>query len=101
MQIIPESSTKERNKEQLLGFLAHCQLIAQKKQQAQYASISLAVDFLDPLAVLESIYEDNQLSSYFEQTAQEEALAAIGSVVDGVFSGKNRFHRDYSRHHQT
>jgi menaquinone-specific isochorismate synthase len=91
MQIIPSSMLPERDKNALRVFLSGCQAAAQKKQHFQIASISLAVRHIAPLAVLESIYEPNELHFYVERPTDESALAGAEAVVSATFSGKSRF----------
>lgn len=91
MQIIPSSMLPERDKHALRVFLSGCQAAAQKKQHYQIASISLAVRHIAPLAVLESIYEPNELHFYVERATDESALAGAEAVVSATFSGKARF----------
>lgn len=91
MQIIPSSMLPERDKNALRVFLAGCQKAAQKKQHFQIASISLAVRHIAPLAVLESIYEPEELHFYVERGSDEVALAGAEAVVSERFSGPGRF----------
>ncbi|MEM8867239.1 MAG: isochorismate synthase [Verrucomicrobiota bacterium] len=91
MQIIPSGMLPERDKGALRDFLSGCQLAAKVKGHFQIASISLAVKHIAPLAVLESIYEPDELHFYVERVADEEALAGAEAVVEATFSGASRF----------
>lgn len=91
MQIIPSSMLPERDKESLRAFLSGCREAAQAKGHFQLASISLSVKHIAPLAVLESIYEPDELHFYVERAAADEAIAGAEAVVGASFSGANRF----------
>jgi len=54
-------------------------------------SISLEVEQIDPLIVLDKITQPNQLSFYFENKERGEAIAAIDAVAEFKLAGKNRF----------
>jgi menaquinone-specific isochorismate synthase len=91
MQIIPSSMLPERDKDALRVFLEGCRETARAKEHFQIASISLAVKHIAPLAVLQSIYEPNELHFYVERAADEEALAGAEAVAEATFSGPERF----------
>ena len=91
MQIIPSSLLPDRDKESLRTFLAGCRETAQIKRRFQLASISLAVKHIAPLAVLQSIYEPDELHFYVERAVDDEALAGAEAVVSATFSGASRF----------
>ena len=62
MQIIPSSMLSERDEGAYLRqFLEACRDTARAKEHFQIASISLAVKHIAPLAVLQSIYEPEEL----------------------------------------
>ncbi|MFQ3226477.1 MAG: menaquinone-specific isochorismate synthase, partial [Lentimonas sp.] len=81
----------ERDKDALRVFLEGCRDTAQAKVHFQIASISLAVKHIAPLAVLQSIYEPDELHFYVERAADEEALAGAEAVAEATFSGPGRF----------
>lgn len=91
MQIIPSSLLPGRDREALRAFLDGCRESARAKRHFQIASISLKVRHIAPLAVLQSIYEPEELHFYVERAAAEEALAGAEAVVSGTFSGAERF----------
>jgi menaquinone-specific isochorismate synthase len=91
MQIIPSSMLPERDKDALRVFLQGCRETARAKGHFQIASISLAVKHIAPLAVLQSIYEPDELHFYVERALDEEALAGAEAVVEATFSGPERF----------
>lgn len=81
----------ERDEGALRSFLEGCREAARAKGHFQIASISLAVKHIAPLAVLESIYEPEELHFYIERAADEEALAGAEAVVEARFDGSDRF----------
>jgi menaquinone-specific isochorismate synthase len=91
MQIIPSSMLPERDKDALRVFLEGCRETARAKGHFQIASISLAVNHISPLAVLQSIYEPDELHFYVERAIDEEALAGAEAVAEATFSGPERF----------
>jgi menaquinone-specific isochorismate synthase len=91
MQIIPSSMLPERDKHALRVFLEGCRDTARRKDHFQIASISLAVKHIAPLAVLESIYQPEELHFYVERAADERALAGADAVAQATFSGADRF----------
>ncbi|MGC6424174.1 MAG: isochorismate synthase [Lentimonas sp.] len=91
MQIIPSSMLPERDEVALRSFFEGCRVAAQEKGHFQIASISLAVKHIAPLAVLEAIYEPNELHFYIERAADEEAVAGAEAVVEACFDGADRF----------
>lgn len=91
MQIIPSSMLPERDETALREFLEGCRETARAKRHFQIASISLAVKHIAPLAVLQSIYEPDELHCYIERAADDEAVAAAEAVVQARFDGVDRF----------
>jgi menaquinone-specific isochorismate synthase len=91
MQIIPSSMLPERDETALREFLEGCRETARTKGHFQIASISLAVKHIAPLAVLQSIYEPDELHCYIERAADDEAVAAAEAVVQARFDGADRF----------
>ncbi len=81
----------ERDEGALRAFLEGCREAARAKGHFQIASISLAVKHIAPLAVLESIYEPEELHFYIERATDEEAIAGAEAVVQGQFNGPDRF----------
>jgi menaquinone-specific isochorismate synthase len=91
MQIIPPQLLPNRDKASLLAFLGGCREEARRKGHFQLASISLAVRHISPLAVLQSIYEPEELHFYVERGVNDEAVAGAEAVVEARFSGAERF----------
>ncbi len=90
--VSPELYTK-RDFAGLLQLLTECREAARKEDHYKVASISLEVKHLDPLAVLESIYEADELHFYMEHPAGDEAIAGAEAVLQETFSGPERFHK--------
>ncbi|MFM2062544.1 MAG: hypothetical protein RLZZ507_2214 [Cyanobacteriota bacterium] len=57
----------------------------------QIVSISLPIDFIDPLVVLEKFAQANTLNFYFENKSKGEAIAAIDAITKLEITGKHRF----------
>jgi menaquinone-specific isochorismate synthase len=91
MQIIPSSMLPERDEGALRQFLEGCRDAARAKDHFQIASISLVVKHIAPLAVLQSIYEPEEVHCYIERAADDEAVAAAEAVVQARFDGIERF----------
>ena len=91
MTILPVDPTANVSPESLRQFLGQCRESAKRAGKPQLVSISLAVDHLDPLAVLESIFEPDQLHFYAERPAQGFAVAGAEVVLEFVAAGNDRF----------
>lgn len=91
MKILPVNPTENVTPESLRAFLVRCAALAGEAGRPQLVSISLAVDHLDPLAVLESIFEPAELHFYAERPAQGFAVAGAEAVLEFRASGPGRF----------
>jgi menaquinone-specific isochorismate synthase len=80
-----------RDKSALKKFLLGVRETALAKGHFQVASISLAVKHIAPLAVLQSIYEPEELHFYIERPSDDEAIAGAEAVVQATFDGAGRF----------
>jgi menaquinone-specific isochorismate synthase len=89
--ILPLRPAENATPEALHAFLAQCRAAAVRDAQAKLVSISLAVDALDPLAVLESIFEPNEPHFYAERPGIETAIAGAEIAVAHEVSGPERF----------
>jgi menaquinone-specific isochorismate synthase len=91
MITLPVNPTENATPESLGAFLRQCCDLARKAGRPQLVSISLAVDQLDPLAVLESIFEPTELHFYAERPAQGFAVAGAEAVLEFSAAGPGRF----------
>lgn len=91
MTILPIHPAQNASPEALGAFLAQCREAARRDGRPKLVSISLAVEALDPLAVLESIFEPAEPHFYAERPSIESAIA--GAEVAAAFTsrGPNRF----------
>ena len=93
MKTLPVNPTENQTPEALRAFFAQCCEMARAAGRPQLVSISVAVDSLDPLAVLESIYEPTEPHFYIERPAQGFAVAGAEVVVEFTTDGPQRFAR--------
>jgi menaquinone-specific isochorismate synthase len=91
MTILPLRPADNASPEALRAFLGQCREAAVKDGHAKLVSISLAVGALDPLAVLESIFEPGEPHFYAERPGIESALAGAEVAVAFESSGPGRF----------
>lgn len=91
MIILPINPAEDASPEALRAFLGGCQAKAAADGVAVLASISLVVPALDPLAVLESIFEPGEPHFYAERPAEGSALAGAEVALSAVASGPGRF----------
>ncbi|BCL37374.1 menaquinone-specific isochorismate synthase [Nostoc sp. MS1] len=54
-------------------------------------SISLEIDWVDPLAVLDKLAQENAINFYFENRGKGEAIAGIDAVTKLQINGQERF----------
>jgi menaquinone-specific isochorismate synthase len=91
MTILPLNPAENSSPEALLAFLAQCQQAAKRAGRGQLVSISLEIDALDPLAVLESIFEPGERHFYVERPAEGFAVAGAEAVLAFSARGAERF----------
>ena len=75
----------------LLDFLEQCRALAVGIGRPRLVSITLEVPALDPLAVLESIFEPEERHFYVERPAENIALAGAEAVLAFSARGAQRF----------
>lgn len=99
MEVVSKEVYPNRDYESLCAFLEYCQRRAKEKGRVQIACICLETKYLDPLAVLQSIYEVGNLSFYFEHPVSDFAIAGAEAIVEAGFEGAERFEkvRDFAR----
>jgi menaquinone-specific isochorismate synthase len=93
VNILPVNPTENVTPESLRAFLLQCAGLAAAAGRPQLVSISLLVGDLDPLAVLESIFEPAELHFYAERPAQGFAVAGAEAVLEFTADGLDRFLR--------
>ena len=91
VQTVPLDPLESQSLEALLAFLEGCRLRAQEKGRPQLVSIAARSAALDPLAVLESIYEPRQLHFYVERQSDGFAIAGAEVAISSHPSGAGRF----------
>lgn len=91
MDILPLDLSQSPNREALEGFLEGCKLRAIDRQHDQLISISVESNLLDPLAVLESIYESTEPHFYVERPMEGVALAGAEVALRYSPEGEERF----------
>jgi menaquinone-specific isochorismate synthase len=91
MTILPLDPAAHATPEALRAFLGQCRAAAAGDGRPRLVSISLEVEPLDPLAVLESIFEPGELHFYAERPAQGWALAGAEAVLAFEAHGPGRF----------
>lgn len=91
MKHLPVNPTDNPTPDGLRKFLGECAEVARAAGQPQLVSISMAVDSLDPLAVLESIFEPTHLHFYTERPSSGFAVAGAEAVLEFTASGPGRF----------
>jgi menaquinone-specific isochorismate synthase len=91
MKILPLHPAQNASPEALRGFLQQVQAATRQEGQARLVSISLAVDALDPLAVLESIFEPSEPHFYAERPSIGTAVAGAEVAAAVESRGRERF----------
>jgi menaquinone-specific isochorismate synthase len=91
MTILPLDPVANATPEALTAFLATCRDLAVRDKRPKLVSISIAVDALDPLAVLESIFEPGESHFYSERPSLDTAIAGAEAVLMAEAHGPGRF----------
>jgi menaquinone-specific isochorismate synthase len=91
MTILPIKPAEDASPEALRAFLAACQAKAAAEGAPVLASISLAVSALDPLAVLEAIFDPGEPHFYTERPSERSAIAGAEVALRMTASGPGRF----------
>jgi menaquinone-specific isochorismate synthase len=91
MTILPLDPLANRSLDALLSFLGGVRAQADADGRARLVSISVEAERLDPLAVLESIFEPGELHFYAERPSADVALAGAEAVASLECSGPGRF----------
>ncbi|MBE9201979.1 MULTISPECIES: isochorismate synthase MenF [unclassified Nodularia (in: cyanobacteria)] len=93
MTVLPCRSNFFVKNKDLYHFLLNVQENCLKHNCRQIVSISLNIDWVDPLVVLDKLTQANEINFYFENQAKGEAIAAIDTVTKLEIDGKERFHQ--------
>jgi menaquinone-specific isochorismate synthase len=101
MTVTPYCKNRFQSRKDLYQFLSRCTQVSADSKQPSIVSISIEIDRVDPLAVLDKIAQPNQLNFYFEKHNLTNdlyskpggvAIAAIGSIDQlQVDAGSDRF----------
>ena len=91
MEIIDIPLEDRADLDGLIAFLSACREAATTDGHDKIASISLAVRHIDPLAVLDSIYEGDAHHFYMENRYREWAVAGAEAVVAASWNDAGRF----------
>ncbi len=91
MTILPINPAANANPEALAAFLEQCRAAAIRSGRSKLVSISIVVDALDPLAVLESIFEPSEPHFYAERPDIGSAIAGAETATAFESTGPGRF----------
>lgn len=91
MTVLPLDPVANATPAALRAFLGQCQTGTAADGAPRLVSISITVEPLDPLAVLESIFEPGELHFYAERPAQGWAVAGAEAVLTFQARGQGRF----------
>ncbi|NDV62464.1 isochorismate synthase [Puniceicoccales bacterium CK1056] len=91
MEIIDIPLEGRADMDGLRAFLSACLDAANEDGHDKIASITLSVKHIDPLAVLDSIYEGDAHHFYMENPYREWAVAGAEAVVSASWNGPDRF----------
>ncbi|HWA09283.1 MAG TPA: isochorismate synthase [Opitutaceae bacterium] len=91
MTILPLDLAANATPETLHAFLAECREAARRAGRPRLVSISLEVGALDPLAVLESIFEPGEPHFYAERPDLETAVSGAEVALEFEARGAGRF----------
>src|SRR6478609_11580718 len=91
MKTPPVNPTASATSDALREFLVQCSAAARAAGRPQLVSISMTVDSLDPLAVLESIFEPTEPHFYTERPSAGFSVAGAEVALDFTATGPGRF----------
>jgi len=93
MTVSPCRSNFFVNHKDIYQFLLAVQQNCLNNNCRQIASISLELDWVDPLVVLAKLAQANEINFYFENRGKGEAIAAIDAVAKLQIDGQDRFNQ--------
>lgn len=91
MTILPINPAENASPEALIAFLRQCREAARADGRERLVSISIKVGALDPLAVLEAIFEAGELHFYAERPNIQTTIAGAEAVLSHEAAGPDRF----------
>jgi menaquinone-specific isochorismate synthase len=91
MTILPINPAENATPEALVAFLRQCREAARSDGRDRLVSISLKVGALDPLTVLEAIFEPGELHFYAERPDIRTAIAGAEVLLSHEAAGPGRF----------
>lgn len=91
METLPLDLSQSPTESALEAFLEGCRQRAIANEHSQLVSISVASDLLDPLAVLESIYDPSEPHFYVERPLEGVALAGAEVATQFAQRSGDRF----------
>ena len=75
----------------LLPFLTYCQKEASKQNTSIFSSITFEINFCDPLAIMEQVYQELDGRCYLEKPTNEFSVACGDPISYASFNGDQRF----------
>ncbi|MDB9306142.1 MULTISPECIES: isochorismate synthase [Cyanophyceae] len=93
MTVLPCRSNLFVKNKDLYHFLLNVQENCRNHNCRQIVSISLDIEWVDPLVVLDRLTQANDINFYFENKAKGEAIAGIDTVTKLEIDGKERFNQ--------
>ncbi len=91
MTVLPIDPVANASPGALSGFLCECRDGAARAGRPRLVSITIQVEDLDPLAVLESIFEPGERHFYAERPSEGWAVAGAETALTFSTSGPGRF----------
>jgi menaquinone-specific isochorismate synthase len=92
MQWLPIDHFGSTDRDGLRQFLRYCQQESARLSHPILASITLPSDYLDPLAVLQTVNDPAQAHLFLECTARREGLSGAEPILEIQASGADRLH---------
>jgi len=91
MPAISYQSDLFQNCKEIYQFLVHCQQQSIRDKRTKVASLSLAIESIDPLVAFHHLSKRNQQCFYFENPHRDEVVVAIDTVAFQTAESSNRF----------
>ena len=91
MESYPLTHFGNKDKEGLFRFLSFCQEKARADAHPVLASISLESEYIDPLAVLQTVNDSGKEHCYLEHHARHEGVSCAEPILKFECSGPDRF----------